>query len=348
MDLKELREQIDAVDRQIVDLFQKRMRICADIADYKKKTGKAVYDAQREREKMNELAGMAEPEFRKDICALYSSVMDLSRSYQARRIGAEGSVGTGQRQYGLLGEKLGHSFSPQIHAQLGDYSYGLYEVKPEDLDVFLRETPLLGMNVTIPYKKTVIPYCESLSEEAESIGSVNTIVLEEDGWHGYNTDYDGFRYMVSEYAGFDVRGRKGVIFGNGGAACSVRAALRDMGADPVITISRRGPVFYEDTDAYADADFIVNATPVGMFPETGKSVCSLDVFDRVQAVFDLIYNPRRTELLRQAQERGLTALNGLSMLVAQAVRASEIFTGREIGSEVTKRILKRMEEQESL
>ena len=235
-----------------------------------------------------------------------------------------------EMKFGLLGEKLGHSYSPQIHAMLGDYEYSLYEVPADQLGRFLEETDLDGMNVTIPYKKAVIPHCARLSDSAERIGSVNTLVRRADGWHGYNTDYDGFRYMVCESAGYDVRGKKGVIFGNGGVSPSVRWALEDMGASEVVTVSRKGPVRYEDTQLYEDAAFAVNATPVGMYPDTDRCIQDLSVFTGPEAVFDLIYNPEYTLLLKQAQKRGLTAENGLSMLVAQAVRASEIFTGRKI------------------
>ena len=247
-------------------------------------------------------------------------------------------------KYGLLGEKLGHSYSPQIHALLADYPYDLYEVAPDEVEKFLSETDLAGMNVTIPYKQTVMPYLACISDEAKRIGSVNTLVRRPDGWHGYNTDYDGFRYMVEEKAGYFVRGKKGVIFGNGGVSLAVRTALADMGAGQVVIVSRRGPVFYEDTKEYADADFIVQATPVGMAPHTGKSVQSLDVFDHPAAVFDLIYNPAETPILRQAKERGIIAENGLSMLVVQAVRACELFTGTQIGNKRIGEVLDAMEE----
>ena len=249
-------------------------------------------------------------------------------------------------RYGLLGEKLGHSFSPQIHAMLGDYAYDLYEVAPDQVGEFLAGEDLDGMNVTIPYKKTVIPYCARISDAARRIGSVNTLVRREDGWHGYNTDYDGFRYMVETAAGYEPAGKKGVIFGNGGVSLTVQTALADMGAREVVTVSRRGPVTYEDTDRYRDADFIVQATPVGMFPDTEKTVQHLDIFDRARAVFDLIYNPRETLILREARERGMIAGNGLSMLVVQAVRAAEIFTGGKIEdrmiSEVYEAVAKEM------
>ena len=248
-------------------------------------------------------------------------------------------------KYGLLGKTLGHSFSPQIHALIGDYPYALYEVAEENVEVFLKETDLAGMNVTIPYKQTVMPYCSFISREAARIGSVNTLVRHQDGWYGYNTDYDGFRYMVEKAAGYDVNGKKGVIFGSGGAALAVRAALADMGAENLITVSRRGPVFYQDTDLYADAAFIVQATPVGTYPDTDSTVSSLEIFSRAQAVFDLVYNPRKTRMLLEAEEKGMIAQNGLPMLVAQAAKASELFTGKTIDNEMIAQVQKLIEQQ---
>lgn len=234
--------------------------------------------------------------------------------------------------YGLLGRKLGHSFSPRIHDLLCDYPYGLYEVEPQTLDLFLAITDLEGMNVTIPYKKDVIRSCASLSPEAERIGSVNTLVRLPYGWHGDNTDYFGFRWMV-ESAGVSLQGKKALVFGNGGASLTVRIALADMGAREVVVISRSGQDNYTNLHRHYDAQVLVNATPVGMYPNTGQAVCSLEGFTACEAVFDLVYNPARTAILLDAERRGMVAVNGLGMLVAQAHRAAEIFTNKLIPRE---------------
>ena len=234
--------------------------------------------------------------------------------------------------YGLLGRKLGHSFSPRIHNLLCDYPYGLYEVEPQTLDTFLAATGLDGMNVTMPYKKDVIRSCASLSPEAERIGSVNTLVRLDYGWHGDNTDYFGFRWMV-ESAGVSLQGKKALVFGNGGASLTVRIALADMGAREVVVISRSGEDNYTNLHRHYDAQVLVNATPVGMYPNNGEAVCSLEGFAACEAVFDLVYNPARTALLLDAESRGMIAVNGLSMLVAQAHRAAEIFTNKLIPRE---------------
>lgn len=234
--------------------------------------------------------------------------------------------------YGLLGRKLGHSFSPQIHRALCGYDYGLYEVEPQALDEFLKTTDLSGMNVTIPYKKDVIRSCATLSPQAERIGSVNTLVRTPRGWHGDNTDYAGFAYMV-ESSGVSVAGKKALIFGSGGASLTVRLALADMGAREVVTISRSGENNYENLSRHYDAEILVNATPVGMYPNNGLSAASLEGFDHCEAVLDLVYNPARTAILLDAEARGIMAVNGLGMLVAQAHRSAEIFTNTYIPRE---------------
>jgi shikimate dehydrogenase len=232
--------------------------------------------------------------------------------------------------FGLLGNPLGHSFSPKIHGMLGSYEYRLFEKTPEELETFLRSGEFDGINVTIPYKKDVIPYCAELSRQAAAIGSVNTVLRRADGTlYGDNTDYYGFSYMIRK-SGVSVQGKKCVIFGSGGASLTVRAVLADLGAGQIVTVSRSGENNYGNLPAHFDAEILVNATPVGMYPETGRSVVDLSLFTRGRAAFDLVYNPARTEFLRQAMTLGMTAVNGLSMLVAQAKRASELFTGTPI------------------
>jgi len=226
--------------------------------------------------------------------------------------------------FGLLGAHLGHSMSPRLHRYFSDYSYELCEIAPEALGNFLNTTSLRGMNVTIPYKKAVIPFCTDLSPLAKRLGSVNTLVRRDNGWYGDNTDYAGFCYMLSR-AGFSPQGKKGLVLGSGGASKTVQAALRDLGAAAVVEISRTGMDNYCNLSRYADAQFIVNATPVGMYPEPENCLVALSDFPRCEAVFDLIYNPIRTVLLTDAASRGLIAENGLAMLVAQAVGSAQLF-----------------------
>ena len=238
-------------------------------------------------------------------------------------------------RFGLLGEHLGHSFSPQIHAVLGCPDYGLYEVEPEKLAEFLETTPLRGMNVTIPYKKAVVPLCSALSPAAKRIGSVNTLRRTPEGWYGDNTDYAGFRYMLSSL-GFNPAGEKAVVFGTGGASVTACAVLRDLGAAEVTAVSRSGPENYGNLDRHRDARLVVNATPVGMYPDNGRAAASLRSFPECRAVLDLIYNPARTALLLEAEELGIPCRNGLGMLAAQAHGSEEVFLGRSLPEELIK------------
>lgn len=230
---------------------------------------------------------------------------------------------------GLLGEKLGHSFSPQIHAQLADYSYELFEVEKEKLDEFMQKREFDAINVTIPYKKAVMPYLEYISEDAKKIGCVNTIVKKNGALYGYNTDYYGFMQTVRSLD-IDLSGKKALILGTGGASLTVRAVLEDCGVETIINISRSGENNYENLHFHYDADIIVNATPVGMYPNCDASPIDLSHFKNCKAVLDLIYNPLKTQLLCDAQKYDMKYSNGLKMLCFQAKKASEIFCNAEI------------------
>ncbi len=234
---------------------------------------------------------------------------------------------------GLLGRKLGHSYSPQIHAKLWDYEYRLFEAEPEKLEDFLKNGDFQGINVTIPYKKDVIPHLTCLSDIAKRIGSVNTVVRKADGLYGYNTDQYGFMYMVKR-TGVDVSGKKAIVLGSGGASLTVIDVLRELGASEIVVISRTGENNYENISRHYDAEIIVNATPVGMYPNNGECKLDLSKFTQCLCVLDIVYNPSLTGLLLQAEKLGIPFENGLSMLVAQAKRASELFTDTVIPDSV--------------
>lgn len=226
---------------------------------------------------------------------------------------------------GLLGRKLGHSYSPQIHKYLGDYSYKLFEREPEDVANFLHDGDFHAINVTIPYKKTVMPFC-TLTDTASYMGAVNTIVRQPDGsLLGHNTDYFGFTSMVKK-SGLDPFGKKCLVLGSGGASVTAVAVLKEMGAN-VIVISRSGENNYDNLFLHKDAAIICNTTPVGMYPNTGISPIDLKLFPQLEGVLDMIYNPTRTKLLQNAAILGLPNMNGLWMLVAQAKEAAEWFDG---------------------
>ncbi len=233
-------------------------------------------------------------------------------------------------KYGLLGEKLGHSYSPAIHALLADYDYKLYECPREELDGFLTRRDFTGLNVTIPYKKAVIPYCAQLSPIAEKLGSVNVLIHRKDGTlYGDNTDAYGFAGMVA-HSGIAVAGKKVLVLGSGGASATVCAVLEQLGAAQVVVISRSGENNYHNLDRHGDADVIVNTTPVGMYPKNGVSPLDLRVFPRCSGVLDILYNPARTALMLQAEELHIPCAGGLYMLVAQAKRTAELFLDTEI------------------
>ena len=230
---------------------------------------------------------------------------------------------------GLIGEHLGHSFSGPIHAAIADYTYELVEMPVEAVGEFVKNGGFDAFNVTIPYKKTVIPFLDSISPEAKRIGAVNTVVRHKDGSvHGYNTDYFGFDGMLTA-SGIEIAGKKAVILGNGGASLTVQAVLADRGAREIVVVDLGLENNYDNLDRHADADVIVNATPVGMYPNNGRSLVDLAMFPQCSGVLDVIYNPAKTALLLDAEARGIPYINGLYMLVAQAVKAFEFFTGDE-------------------
>lgn len=232
--------------------------------------------------------------------------------------------------YGLLGEKLGHSFSPQIHKQLGSYDYKLFEVAPADLGAFLKKRDFEGLNVTIPYKKAVLPYLSEISDNAKVIGAVNTVtVLPNGGLRGDNTDYDGFLYLVRR-SGIDVQNKKALVLGTGGASLPVKKVLWDLQAHEVVSVSRTGENNYQNIEKHFDADLIVNTTPVGMYPNNLQSPLSLEGFTNLSGVLDIVYNPQKTKLILDAEKRGIPAFSGLTMLVAQAKRAAELFLNTAI------------------
>ena len=242
---------------------------------------------------------------------------------------------------GLLGRKLGHSYSPQIHEYFGSYSYELFEKEPEEIGNFLKNGDFTGINVTIPYKKEVIPYLDEITPLARRMGAVNTIVRRQDGTLlGHNTDYYGFSSMVSR-SGISVSGKKVLVLGSGGASNTAVKVLEDMGAT-VIIISRSGVNNYTNLHLHRDAAVIVNTTPVGMYPNTGASPVDLRLFPCLEGVLDMVYNPARTQFLLDAETLGLPHENGLWMLVAQAKEAAEYFGGKLIPDIMIESVYRKM------
>ena len=248
------------------------------------------------------------------------------------------------RPFGLLGRKLGHSFSPDIHRQIGEaagrtYDYVLFEKEPDELESFIKGGEWEGLNVTVPYKEDVIPFLDKLSEEAAAIGAVNTIVRKDGRLIGYNTDYYGFMHTLDENE-VQVEGAKCLVLGAGGASKAVCAVLKDMGAGEVVVMSRKGETTFADIADHKDADILINTTPVGMYPDTGKSLVYPGTFTKLKWVVDLIYNPIRTNLMCQAKKSLMEPISGLQMLVSQAVYSYMLFTDNVIEErdEITEKI----------
>ncbi len=228
------------------------------------------------------------------------------------------------RIFGLIGGKLGHSWSPQIHAALGCKGYKLYELPPEELEGFLRRPDLGGVNVTIPYKREVFKYVDSVEPTALEIGAINTVVNRGGKLYGYNTDIDGLRYALRR-GGIDPNGKKVAILGSGGTSRTATAAAKALGAREIVVISRSGENHYGNLERNADTQILINTTPVGMYPNCPAAPMDLRAFPRLQGVMDVVYNPIRTGLLMQAEELGIPHAGGLAMLVAQAKAAEQRF-----------------------
>ena len=245
-------------------------------------------------------------------------------------------------KYGLIGEKLGHSFSPQIHSLLGNGEYSLIEIPKSEINDFFKKRDFCGINVTVPYKKIAFAACEHHSAAAAAVGSVNTVIKCADGsLYGDNTDIFGFEYLLDR-AHIDVCRKKCLVFGNGGAAATVKSVLSGRGAD-VVTVCHADNNDARLAEHFDDTRIIINATPVGMFPHCGESPTELKKFGSLEAAADLIYNPRRTDFILEAESLGLRYSAGLPMLAAQAVRSDEIFFGRKSAPDTIDAIIEHIE-----
>ena len=245
-------------------------------------------------------------------------------------------------KFGLLGRTLGHSFSPRIHSALGNTNYELFECEPSQLQEFFADPELQGINITIPYKVNALEACDVVDPRAERIGCVNTMVRKDGKWHGYNTDYDGFVFTL-QHAGIDVAGKECIILGDGASSATVHVALEDLGAKNIVHLSRKTAPFYGDTPNYYEtAQIIINCTPIGMYPHNPANLIDITQFSKLEGVVDLIYNPRRTILLLQAEMMEIPHCDGLPFLVAQGVEAANHFHGESFGTKEIEQILRDM------
>lgn len=245
-------------------------------------------------------------------------------------------------KFGLLGRTLGHSFSPRIHNALGNTNYELFEREPSQLQEFFADQELQGINITFPYKVNALEACDVVDPRAERIGCVNTMVRKDGKWHGYNTDYDGFVFTL-EHAGIDVSGKECIILGDGASSATVHVALEDLGAKSITHLSRKtAPLYTDAPNYYETAQIIINCTPIGMYPHNPANLIDIMQFSKLEGVVDLIYNPRRTVLLLQAEMMGIPHCDGLPFLVAQGVEAANHFQGESFGTKEIEQILRDM------
>ena len=245
-------------------------------------------------------------------------------------------------KFGLLGRTLGHSFSPRIHSALGNTNYELFEREPSQLQEFFADPELQGINITIPYKVNALEACDVVDPRAERIGCVNTMVRKDGKWHGYNTDYDGFVFTL-QHANIDVSGQECIILGDGASSATVHVALEDLGAKNIVHLSRKTAPFYGDAPNYYEtAQIIINCTPIGMYPHNPANLIDITQFSKLEGVVDLIYNPRRTILLLQAEMMEIPHCDGLPFLVAQGVEAANHFQGESFGTKEIEQILRDM------
>ena len=245
-------------------------------------------------------------------------------------------------KFGLLGRTLGHSFSPRIHNALGNTNYELFEREPSQLQEFFANPELQGINITFPYKVNALEACDVVDPRAERIGCVNTMVRKDGKWHGYNTDYDGFVFTLKN-AGIDVSGKECIILGDGASSATVHVALEDLGAKSITHLSRKtAPLYTDAPNYYETAQIIINCTPIGMYPHNPASLIDIMQFSKLEGVVDLIYNPRRTILLLQAEMMDVPHCDGLPFLVAQGVEAANHFQGESFGTKEIEQILRDM------
>lgn len=328
-DLKEIRENINEIDEKIIGLLEKRFDLSKKVRAYKISHNKKVYDPKREKEILKKIEEKS-PEYGKYFVPIYKEIMAQSKNLQNKK-----------ENYGLLGKTLGHSYSKIIHEKIGYYSYQYFEKNEEELDDFFEKKDFKGINVTIPYKNTVIKYLDFISKKAEKIGAVNTIVNKEGKLYGYNTDYYGFSYDLKKN-NIEIKDKKCLILGKGASSKTVNEFLKDLGAKEIVFLSRKFKPYFKDVKDYFDFEVIINTTPVGMYPNNDEYIeeINLEKFEKLEAVVDLIYNPYMTKILSHAKEKNIKYASGFEMLIAQAVKASELFLDKKFDENLIFKIKK--------
>lgn len=328
--LDESRKMLDEIDSQIVYLLENRMKISEEIGIIKLNSNLKTEDSNREDEIIKKLENKIAPEFKSIIGSIYSDIFRESKKIISK-------VKDENFKFGLIGESLSHSKSKEIHESFGRYDYNLKNLKENEVEDFFKEKNFRGINITIPYKELSLKYLDQVDPFASEIGAVNTIVNKDGELFGYNTDYLGFDYSL-KYFGIDFMDKKILILGSGGASKMLQKLAADKGAKRVVVISRSGENNYDNLDKFSDFDIIINASPVGMYPNNMDCKVDLSKFNDLETVIDLIYNPLNTKLILDAKKLGIKTMNGLLMLVAQAFFAGELFLDEKLDESLIEKV----------
>lgn len=333
-DLKEDRKILDGIDKKIIALLEERMKIIKEVGLYKLKNNISIEDKNREKEIIEKLENEIDAEFKNIVDPIYKEIFSESKRITWK-------IKNDNFKYGLIGGNLSHSKSKEIHELLADYTYNLRDIKREELDEFFESKKFKGINVTIPYKEASMKYLDDIDNLAKEIGAVNTIVNRDGRLIGYNTDYLGFDYSLKFY-GIDLKGKKVLILGSGGASKMLQKLVTDKGAKEFVVISRSSEDNYDSLEKFSDFEVIINATPVGMYPYNMESKIDLNKFKNLDAVIDLIYNPLKTKLLLDGEKLNIKIMSGLMMLVAQAFFACELFLDKKLDESLIIKIYKKL------
>ena len=328
--LDESRKNLDEIDSQVVHLLERRMKISKEIGILKLNNNLKTEDSGREDQVIKNLENKIAPEFKSSIKPIYGEIFRESKKIISR-------VKDENFKFGLIGESLSHSKSKEIHQLFERYDYNLKNLKPSEVEGFFEKKNFRGINVTIPYKELSIKYLDQADPLAREIGAVNTIVNKDGELFGYNTDYLGFDYSL-KYFDLDLKDKKILILGSGGASKMVQKLVAERGAKRLVVISRRGENNYENLGKFNDFNVIINASPVGMYPNNMECKVDLKIFKNLEAVIDLIYNPLNTKLILDGKKLGIKTMNGLLMLVAQAFFAAELFLDEQLDESLIEKI----------
>ncbi len=318
MDIKEARKKIDEIDEQLTSLFVDRMKLTSEISNYKLKNGMNIRDASRENEIVTSQCVKADDIYAPYIKALYSQIFEMSRRHQSH-LRMVSSI-----EYGLVGADVSNSYTKWIHHGLGNSSFGLYSLPKELIPILFEKKHFKGLCISLPYKSEVIKYCDNIGATAKKTGFINTIVNDNGILTGYNTEYEGMLY-AAEKANISFSGKKVIIFGEGSFAAAAESICMDNGASETVTVTRTGKVNYRNYTEHKDAEIMINASHMGMHPDSDMTPADMSIFMNVSGVIDCVYTPVETLLIADAKKRGIPCADGLTIMIERSVKSSELF-----------------------